>query len=457
MRVVMGKPANSLPPPLDVENSPRRRSFVITHAKRLTKSKFARSVALVASGTAAAQVITLVFTPIITRLYGPEAFGLLGAFNAILSITLPLAAFSYPIAIVLPKSDLDAKGLVRLSLKVGLLTSSITFFIFLIAGQQLVTLLNMSAAAQLIWFIPIAMLLSVLLATANQWAVRKKLFKLKAKVAVSNALIQNLLKAGIGFFAPFAWVLIAVTTFGQALNAGLFYLGFKKERSSSQVELTEDKSRSQRELAKQHGDFAYFRTPQIVLNAVSQGLPVLMLTALFGPAVAGFYALGKMALAAPAQLLGQSVSTVFYPHFNEALLKGRPGAPLLLKATLSLAGIGLLPFGLVVLFGPWLFAVVFGAEWRVAGEFASWMAVFSFVGFINRPSVAAIPVLRLQGFFLVYEIVSTLLRAGALYIAYVIFGTALSTVIAFSLIGVLLNLFLIIVTFAMSLRGDRRR
>jgi O-antigen/teichoic acid export membrane protein len=64
-----------------------------------------RNVTIVASGTAGAQVITMAFAPLITRLYGPEAFGLLGTFVAILGIVTPLAALTYPIAIVLPKSD----------------------------------------------------------------------------------------------------------------------------------------------------------------------------------------------------------------------------------------------------------------------------------------------------------------------------------------------------------------
>ncbi|UCZ56541.1 hypothetical protein LGV61_12545 [Desulfurispirillum indicum] len=39
---------------------------------KLYNSKFIRNVAIVASGTAAAQAITMAFAPIITRIYGPE-------------------------------------------------------------------------------------------------------------------------------------------------------------------------------------------------------------------------------------------------------------------------------------------------------------------------------------------------------------------------------------------------
>lgn len=427
---------------------------MLKHARQVWYSKFARSVAIVASGTAAAQIITIAFSPIITRLYGPEAFGILGTFTALLAILTPIAALSYPIAIVLPKSDRDALGLVKLSIKLGLLTSSFIAFLLLLAKEQLLALLNLGRVGDFIWFVPLAMLLSVFLAVTKQWVVRKKFFKLNAKVAVINALLQNSLKSGIGLVAPFAWVLVAVTTFGSALNAALYFFGIRKASCANVIK--EQDSLSQKQLAKQHGDFAFFRTPQIVLNAASQSMPVLMLTALFGPASAGFYALGKMVLGAPAQLLGQSVQTVFYPHFNEAILSGRKGHKLLFKATASLAAIGIIPFGIVIAFGPWLFSVIFGSEWDVAGEYARWLALWSFVAFINRPSVAAIAVLRLQGFFLVFEIVSTLLRVVALYGAYVLFGTAISAVILFSLVSVFLNALLISVTIWFSRQGDKR-
>ena len=82
---------------------------------RTYKSKFVRNVAVVASGTIGAQAITMVFAPAITRLYGPEAFGLLGTFMTIAAVVTPIASLSYPIAIVLSPEDIYARGIARLS------------------------------------------------------------------------------------------------------------------------------------------------------------------------------------------------------------------------------------------------------------------------------------------------------------------------------------------------------
>ncbi|WP_444677393.1 hypothetical protein [Halomonas sp. E19] len=54
--------------------------------------------------------------------------------------------------------------------------------------------------------------------------------------------------------------------------------------------------------------------------------------------------------------------------------------------------------------------------------------------------------LELQGFFLIYEIISIGLRAASLAIGFFVFNSALAAVALFSLVSVALNLSLILAT-----------
>src|SRR5699024_11588126 len=76
---------------------------------KLTKKPFVRHVAIVATGTAAAQAVTMLLSPLITRLYGPQAYGLMGLFAAIVGIIAPIAALTYSFAIVFPNRNSDAR------------------------------------------------------------------------------------------------------------------------------------------------------------------------------------------------------------------------------------------------------------------------------------------------------------------------------------------------------------
>jgi O-antigen/teichoic acid export membrane protein len=134
---------------------------------------------------------------------------------------------------------------------------------------------------------------------------------------------------------------------------------------------------------------------------------------------------------------------VFYPRITEAAHRGENLTRLIFKATLYLAAVGFVPFAVVVAFGPWLFGLVFGAEWTVAGEYARWLAIMMFFFFINRPSVAAVPVLGLQKGLLIYELFSTGSKLIAIYIGGVLLKNDQLTVVIFSLFGAAAYIFLI--------------
>jgi uncharacterized membrane protein len=73
----------------------------------------------------------------------------------------------------------------------------------------------------------------------------------------------------------------------------------------------------------------------------------------------------------------------------------------------------------------------------MAGEYARWLALFFLFNFINKPAVAAVPVLRIQRGLLVYEIFSTGTKALGLVIGFYWFGSDIWAVALFSVIGVL--------------------
>ncbi len=403
---------------------------------RVWRSRFARNVAVVASGTAGAQAITMAFAPLITRIYGPEAFGLLGTFMAIVAVAIPVAALAYPIAIVLPRDDRDALGLVRLSaiLSFGIALLSAALLAF--GGDWLTATLGAESVAGYLFLIPVAMLFAAWMQIAKQWLIRKKQFGVVARSAVAHSLILNSAKSGIGWMHPVGAVLIVLATLGHALHAALLFIGARRRYQAEPTADDEGQRTPLKELAHRHRDFPLYRAPQNFINAASQSLPILMLAAFFGPVAAGFYTLAKMVMGMPTTLVGKAVNDVFYPRITEAAYNGENLPRHIVQATGALLAIGVVPFGLVVLFGPWLFGLVFGEDWLIAGEYARWLAFFFLFNFINKPAVAAVPVLGVQRGLLVYELFSTGTKALGLVVGFYWFGSDIWAVAFFSLIGV---------------------
>lgn len=422
--------------------------------KDFMKKPFVRNVFILASGTAMSQAVNMVFSPLITRIYGPEAYGLMGTFTAIVQIIGPIAALSFPIAIVLPKYDKEAKMVVKLSFFTTLVTTLIISLLLFLINDFVVNIFNLETISRFLYFIPFVVLSAGILQIIQQWMVRKNLFQIPAKANLIETTFVNSGKFAIGLLYPHASVLIFFTAFRQGIRALLMYLFSEKINLKKIFLLTEDEKSSMLKQAKKYRDFPLFRTPEVVLSAVSSNTPVLLLTSFFGPGVAGFYSIARTVLGVPSTLIAKSVGDVFYPRVSKAAQNEQKIATLIIKSTFYLALIGLIPYGLIILFGPWLFGFVFGQDWIIAGEYARWVSLFSFFNFINRPSIQTLPVISAQKFQLAFTSSKLIVTSVGLLVGFFVFSSDIIAVALFSLFGALSYIILIILTILKSKKFD---
>lgn len=422
--------------------------------KTMFSGTFIRNVILAATGTASAQIITTLFSPIITRLYGPEAYGIMGTFNSIVFIIAPVVALTYPIALVLPKNDTEANGLARISLYITIVITLAISVIIVFFSETLSRIFNIEEIEPFLLLLPLAIFLSGFMQIIEQWLIRTKQFHISAKSTLLHSMIIQGGKVGIGLIQPTAGVLVFLSAITNGVKALLMYtLSIKSERK---LNFYLNKNTNLFSLAKKYKDFPIYRAPETLLNTISTNLPTLMLTTFFGPASAGFYNLGKSVLGIPTQLIGKSVADVFYQRVSEAANNNEMLTPLIKKATFLLAIVGIFPFGIVIFFGPVLFSFVFGDEWEMSGHYARWIALWSFFVLLNRPSVQTLPVLSAQNLLLIYTIISLVIRILALIIGYKLSQDQLIPIILFGISGALLNFIIIIITIMLSRRFDKK-
>lgn len=421
-------------------NTARLLTYPYRTAYRLvTRRRLVRSVLTLAFGAAGAQAINIACSPLIARLYGPEALGILGTFNALIPLVLPAASLAYPMAIVLPKDDADAVKIVQLSslLSVALaLTAGVGFFL---VHARVASVLGISSVSH---YIP-AVALSVLFATwseiARQWLIRKKSFKPIANCALLQSLLVNFCKVGFGWWHPLASLLLVFSTLGHALHAALLFQGAKRQVGWGQNEgvlANNLRSIGVKNVAKKYSDFPLYRAPQNLINAASRSMPFLLLGIFYGPSTVGFYTLARMLTAVPSNLLGQAVKDVLYPQIADKANRNIPVYWDLVYTTTILLIVGVIPFGIIALFGESIFVFIFGPDWNVAGAYARWLALFFLFNFINKPCVAAVPVLGMQRGLLIYEVLSTGGKAAALVVGFQWLRSAEWSVALFSLVGV---------------------
>lgn len=406
--------------------------------KKIKSNHFIKSILLVVSGTAAAQAITFLFYPLITRLYGPEAFGTLGAFVAIMSLATAIAALTYPIAIVLPKEDDKARRIAKLSVLIAFVFALAISVVIVMFGSVIADVFSIKEISSFLILIPIAMFFAALQQVMQQWLIRKKQFKIIARVAVSQSLVLNLTKAGGGLVYPSGLLLIILTVLGNALHAFQLWLGSLKSLSQHDaLNLKTIKNSHYKETAMLYKDFPLYRAPETFVYAFSESIVVIALAAYYDATIVGFFTLSRLAMMAPTSLIGKAVNDVLYPkaaELSDSLIQLRS---LFLKATAGILLVAGLPFLLIVIIGPTVFRIVFGDEWLIAGEYARWVSIWLIFFLAARPAITLFPVLNIQRLFLASEVFFLFLKAVALWVGGSLVGTASSMVILYSLTSAL--------------------
>jgi len=407
-------------------------AYIRHHVPR--KGTFSRNVLTVMSGTSAAQAISLLAAPVVTRLFAPEAFGILALFTAIASILAVVACMSYELAIVLPADDDDAANLFGASLVFATLISLSLIPVVWLGGDALSRLFNAPALAGYLWLVPISVAISGWFVALNYWNTRTKHFARLSVVKVSGTASSTSAKLGAGFMGHTSGgALIGAQVGGQVVVTT--FLGVRIWRDHKNLFLKAIRWGDIFRNVKRYHKFPAFYMGSNLVNAFALMAPAFVLSFFFSPIIVGFYALGLRILQTPLQLLGKSIGQVFFQKASEVKQQGQL-APVLEKMFSFLVVTGLFPILMISLVGQDLFVVVFGSDWAEAGAYAQILSVSLALFFISSPLTVLNAVLEKQGFSLMTSTALLVLRAAGLAVGGVLHDAKLA-ILLFSIAGAL--------------------
>lgn len=396
---------------------------------KIFSNKLAKGIILISGGTAFAQFANVIFSPIITRIYPPEQYGVLTVYTAILGMLTIAGALKYEWGIPISDDEDTAVNVLALSISIITVISTIIFMLLLFFGEQILTLLDGENLYSLRFFIPLGVFLGAIYFVFNQWALREKNFSGISRTKLAQSISQNVAMIGFGFlnFGPMGLIIGRIV--GQ--SAGITSLSksfFRIER------LKRINVKKMIWCMKRFKNFPIFSAPSQVLNTAGVQLPVLFMTSLYGPEVVGFYGLANSIVNLPMTLIGKSVGDVFY---SEAASMGRsnPGKlkKLSQKLLIRLILIGAIP--LVVLFfaAPQLFTLVYGDKWYEAGVYAQIIAFLVFSRFIFTPVSRIYAVFERQKEALIVDTIRIILMLVAFGIATTFKLTPHNAIISYSI------------------------
>lgn len=397
--------------------------------KVLPEGSFLRKISLLGGASGIGQVIVMVVSPILTRLYTTGDFGILAVYSSLIGILAVAVALRYDIAIPIPNRSEHAANLFVLAFVAVFIVTSIFGMGLWLFRESIANSLDSPEFANYIWLVPIGLLGTGIYQTLKYWALRTKAYSVLSKTKIIQGIASATSQVGIGFLGLGPVGLIIGNILGRSAGAGSLMRLFKKELALlDQVNFKRVFS-----VARNYKNFPFISVPGALLNNAGVHMPVFLLAVFFGPGVTGLYALADRVIKAPVNIVGKATQEVYIGEASE-LLRNDPDSLIKLykETAFKLFLIGIIPAILAFSLGPYAFDIIFGNNWRTAGLYVRILSPMLLLRFVTSPLIHTLNILERQGTLMVWEGSRLLLIVGALWMGYLLALNDITTMMLYS-------------------------
>jgi O-antigen/teichoic acid export membrane protein len=421
--------------------------------KLLPRSEFAKNVLTLMTGTTIAQAIPIAVSPILTRIYTPDDFGVFALFISTSTLVSTVATGRYEYAIMLPKKPGDAANIFALSIAITISITLLSLLLVSIFNQNITDFLGNRELGRWLYLIPATVLLTGVYQSLNFWSNRNREYKSIAASKVLQSVTVSSANIGMGFGGLGAAGLITGSILGQAASVSVLMRMFSKKYTIYPREIKMVKALA---LAKKYIDFPRINMLHSFADMAKGFVVNIILVKFYSTFILGqFYMINRILLI-PSSLIGSSLSQVLFREISDKYNAKEDFSADVKNMILKLALFAAIPFLIIFLFSEPLFTFVFGENWAVAGELASSYALFVFFQFIASP-VSIVPlVVNRQKEAFVINMAGTSIYIGSIVAGYLIFNDLskslllLSVSMAFYFIFLLLWIYKISTIYAHS-------
>jgi len=341
-------------------------------------SPYIKNIFSVALGTVLAQIIPIVISPILTRIYTPDDYGVFGVYMSIVSICVTIASARYELAIFIPKNLDDSRRILVISIFLSAIFSSILFLIILISKEIIIEYLNLKDLGILILTIPVIVFFISVYQNYMYWLNKIKNYRNLNFFRIITSALQSFFNLIFGFFhfknGGFILSLIisqSIVTFFSFRNIKSFF----KHNNIHRLKL----------LILKYKNFPLFSLPSTLSGEIGAQIPVILLSYYFSQAITGYYILATKIIALPFSVLGNSIATVYRQEAIEEYNLNGNCKKIYIKTLQKLSIISICPVFIIMFGSEFFFPFYFGVKWIIAGKMASYLSVLVFFQLVSSP------------------------------------------------------------------------
>lgn len=233
-----------------------------------------------ATGSAASQALIVLASPLLTRLYTPEDFGLLAVFSALLGFFSVASCLRYELAIPIARTSSAALNTIAIAFGINAIVAFSIVVTLVPLRKEVAALFSAPDLADHLWLLPVGVVFVGLYRIFTFWSVREKSFGLLARTKLTQAIggIATQISCGVLSQGPFGLILGQII--GQSIGA--ISLGRNLLRHATKVQYRL-RSRRIAATAKRYIRFPKYDFPAALIDTLAVNLPQFMLALLFSP------------------------------------------------------------------------------------------------------------------------------------------------------------------------------
>lgn len=332
--------------------------------KIIRKNIYIKNFTILSLGSIFSQLIIFSATPLLTRIYKPEIFGLFTLFIALSSTFSLISSGRFNTAVVVAKNKDDSITLFHLSILISLVFSTVFFFIFLIGENFLKQTLNAKKLNFWWYFVPVIIFLESIFILFKDYANRIKDYLLVSKLILFRVLLYVIIALISGFLGHVSIGLFLGHFLSYLITFIFFTFKFEK---IIKINFFVRKPNYIKTIKK----FYIFPLNSYghILNSLITYLPIYFLSKNYSLSILGYYALALNAVFLPLSFISNSISTINLRKVSELIENKENVFKFFLKNTLYLSSVIILPTIVLTIYAPEICIFVFGNEWQITGEF----------------------------------------------------------------------------------------
>ncbi|WP_143479079.1 lipopolysaccharide biosynthesis protein, partial [Pseudomonas aeruginosa] len=333
---------------------------------RLEAERFWHQVAAVLTGSAVAQVIPVLGSLVLARLFLPSEFGLYATWQGIALFFAVAITGRFEMALAMvsdgePRKIAVLATLLTTVLASGLLAIFVTVLYFLSPSWLQQTPAILGAIA-----IPSAFLIASG-QVWQSWAAAEGEYKKLSLMRIASALAITVAQIAIGL----KWASATGLALGHLVGVSIGFLTATIIKPMNG--LPANLAAGVLSFWTRYRRLPIISLPADMINTAAAQLPLIIVTSRFGLEVSGYLALSMRTLGAPIALLGRAVLDVFRRHAAVRWREGGECRSTYVQTFWVLSAGSIAAMSGLLWFGEDIFVLSFGERWRHAGVIAVWL------------------------------------------------------------------------------------